>query len=344
MRRLAPGVLAVVLALAVVLRAGAVANRHIDPDESQHLHVAWLLSQGSVPYRDFWEHHLPFFHYAMAPLTASFADRPDVYFAARAVMATLAGVAIGLTWLLARRLSAGGAVWAVIILAFLPQFTETSTEVRPDVPALVAYLLSLVTLVRWRETNQSRWLWIAGGWQGVALALTLKAVFVLPGVLLAAAAGVTGERVPWRDRVRSLARLSGGIALVPGVLLAGLWAAGSSPVLQGLYEDVIRDSAGFVDFVKTWPAFGSEVGAFIAAALGVVLVLRVRGLGILRHPVHGVLLLPALSLLVALDLPRTPAVYQHAWLPLLPVIAVYAGLTLATLAEWARQRPTWPPW
>src|SRR5262245_12592129 len=170
MRRLAPGILVATLVLAVVLRVGVVANRHIDPDESQHLHVAWLLSRGQVPYRDFWEHHLPFFHYAMAPLTAGLVERPEVYFAARAVMATLAAAAVWLTWLLARRLSAHGAVWAVVILVFLPQFAETSTETRPDVPALVAYLAGLVALVRWRDTDRARWLRTAGVWQGVALA------------------------------------------------------------------------------------------------------------------------------------------------------------------------------
>ena len=84
MRRLAPGVLAALVALAVVLRIGVLLNRRIDPDESQHLHVAWLITEGQVPYRDFWEHHLPFFHYAMAPLTAWLTERPEVYFAARA--------------------------------------------------------------------------------------------------------------------------------------------------------------------------------------------------------------------------------------------------------------------
>jgi hypothetical protein len=39
-------------------------------------------------------------------------------------------------------------------------------------------------------------------------------------------------------------------------------------------------------------------------------------------------------------MPRTPAVYQHAWLPLLSVVAVYAGLAVATLAEWARRDPS----
>jgi hypothetical protein len=340
MRRLAPGVLAAVLALAVVLRVGVVANRHIDPDESQHLHVAWLLSQGQVPYRDFWEHHLPFFHYAMAPLTAALADRPEVYFAARALMAGLAGVAIWLTWLLARRLSVDGAVWAVIILAFLPQFAETSTETRPDVSALVAHLLSLVALVRWRETDRRRWLWAAGAWQGVALALALKAIFGLPGVLLVAAWSGPRRESVWRDRVASVTRLAGGLAFALGTLLIGLWAVGGMTALQGLYEDVIRSSAGFVDFGKTRPVFGSEVGTLLAAGLGLLLVIRVRGLSVLRHPVHGPLLLPTLSVVVALHLPTTPAVYQHAWLPILPVVAVYAGLALATLTEWARQSPT----
>ena len=150
MRRLAPEVLVALVALAVVLRIGVVVNRPIDPDESQHLHVAWLVAQGRVPYRDFWEHHLPFFHYGLAPLTVWLADRPEVYFAARGLMVAMAALVVALTWRLARRLSADGAVWAAVVLLFLPQFAETSTETRPDVPALLAHLASLLALVRWR--------------------------------------------------------------------------------------------------------------------------------------------------------------------------------------------------
>jgi hypothetical protein len=340
MRRLAPGVLAALVALAVVLRIGVVINRRIDPDESQHLHVAWLVTQGQVPYRDFWEHHLPFFHYGMAPLTAWLPDQPEVYFAARAVMAAMAAVAVGLTWQLARRLSADGAVWAAVVLLFLPQFTETSTETRPDIPALVAHLASLLALLRWRETGGRGWLWAAGAWQGAALALSVKAVFALAGVVTLVAGLPEPGIAPSRGRGRSLAWLVGGLVPVPGVLLAGLAAVGGAPALHGLYRDVVRGSLGFVDFGKTWPLFGSEVGAFLAAALGLGLVLRVRGLAIFRHPVHGTLLVPTITCVAALLLPRTPAVYQHAWLPLLPVVAVYAGLTLATLAEWARRDPS----
>ena len=339
MRRLAPGVLAALVALAVVLRIGVVLNRRIDPDESQHLHVAWLIAEGQVPYRDFWEHHLPFFHYAMAPLTAWLTERPEVYFAARLIMCLLAAAAVVLTWRLARRLSADAAVWAAIVLLFLPQFAETSTETRPDVPALVAHLASLLALVRWRADRRPGWLWAAGACQGAALALSIKAIFALAGVG-AVVAGLPGRGESLVGRASSLARFLGGLAIVPLFLVGGLAAFTGTATLEGLYRDVVLDSLRFVDFEKTWPFLGSEIGVFLVATLGLLLVLRVRGLAILGHPVHGALLWPALTAVSALFLPRTPAVYQHAWLPLLPVAAIYAGLTLATLAEWARQDPT----
>jgi hypothetical protein len=341
MRRLAPGVLAALLVLAVVLRIGVIFNRRIDPDESQHLHVAWLTTQGQVPYRDFWEHHLPFFHYVLAPLTVWWAERPEVYFAARAAMAAMAALVVLLTWRLARCLSTDGAVWASLVLLFLPQFAETSTETRPDVPALVAYLASLLALVYWRERGRPRWLWIAGAWQGVALALSVKTVLALAGIVGVVVGLPPPGEIQWSGRVASLARLLGGVTLVVGALFASVAAAGALP-LADLYRDVVQGSLGFVDFGKAWPILGSEVGAFVAAGLGLGLVCRVRGLAIFRHPVHGVLLLPTFTTTAILLLPRTPAVYQHAWLPILPVVAVYAGLTLATLAEWARQGAA--PW
>jgi 4-amino-4-deoxy-L-arabinose transferase-like glycosyltransferase len=343
MRRLAPVVLAAVVALAVVVRIGVVMNRSIDPDESQHLHAAWLVAQGEVPYRDFWEHHLPLFHYGMAPLTVWLADRPEVYFAGRGLMVVAATIAVGLNWRLARRLSADGAIWAVVVLLFLPQFAETSTETRPDVPALVAHLASLLALVRWREGQGGKWLWAAGAWQGVALALSLKALYGLVGVALVVAALPPTGPVRVAGAIGSLGRLAGGVAGVLAPLLAGLFAVGGWEALAALFRDVILGSAGFVDHAKSWPAYGSEVGTFLVAALGLGLVLRIRGGAILRHPVHGTLLVPALTLAIVLFLPRTPAVYQHAWLPLLPTIAVYAGLALATLGEWARRSPVWWP-
>src|SRR5262245_5149069 len=124
-------------------------------------------------------------------------------------MAAMAALIVVLTWRLAQRLSAGGALWASLVLLFLPQFAETSTETRPDVPAVVAYLASLLALVYWRERGRPGWLWIAGAWQGVALALSVKMVLALAGMVgVVAGLPPPGEgRRP--GRAASLARFLG---------------------------------------------------------------------------------------------------------------------------------------
>ncbi len=81
----------------------------------------------------------------------------------------------------------------------------------------------------------------------------------------------------WQGRLGSIARLAGGVVLVVGALLGVFAAIGGEPALRGLYRDVVRGSLGFVDFEKTLPSFGSELGAFLMGVLGLVLVLRVRG-------------------------------------------------------------------
>ena len=90
------------LVLVAVIRVGVVLNRAIDPDESQHLHTAWQVALGWVPYRDFWEHHMPAFYYLAAPLTLRFTDSPTVYLAGRTLMTAAATLALVLTWRPAR--------------------------------------------------------------------------------------------------------------------------------------------------------------------------------------------------------------------------------------------------
>jgi Dolichyl-phosphate-mannose-protein mannosyltransferase len=342
-------VFAALLALAAVVRLGVVVNRPLDPDESQHLHTAWLVSQGRVPYRDFWEHHTPGFFYLMAPLTRWLAEQPTVYLGGRLLMTVAALGALALTWRLARRLAPP--VAAVTLLAFLPQFAETSTETRPDVPALVAWLASVVAVVRWGEGaergdgRRQRWLWAAGLGLGVALALSLKAAYGVAGLGLAVAlrawgGASTAERRPLRDRVGAVARglfsLAGGLAAAVGLLVAWIAWLGGWPTVSRMADQVAGQTWRFVDFSKTRPVHGSEIGFLLLALAGIGLAARRVGRRVLQHPVHGPLLLSLVVIALALSLPRTPAVYQHAWLPVLPILAVYAGVALAWTLDQAR--------
>lgn len=54
-------------------------------DHAEHLHAAWLVWQGQIPYRDFFEHHNPLLWYLLAPLTAAFYQNALVLYAGRVV-------------------------------------------------------------------------------------------------------------------------------------------------------------------------------------------------------------------------------------------------------------------
>src|SRR5262249_26170381 len=69
---------------------------------------------------------------------------------------------------------------------------EKTVEVRPDAPALVAWLAVILGLVRWREERHPRWLWLSGLMLGAAMALNLKAVYGAGAILLVVAMAKPG--------------------------------------------------------------------------------------------------------------------------------------------------------
>jgi hypothetical protein len=148
------------IAVAVAIAAGALASRvsllstrRFDPDELEHAHVAWSISQGRVPYRDFFEMHPPVFHYLVAPLIARLDVRsPDgamhALFALRKAMWALSVGIVLCTFVLARRLGEVDAAWASLpILATDIVLAHRGIEIRPDGLATVAWLGSLAFML-----------------------------------------------------------------------------------------------------------------------------------------------------------------------------------------------------
>jgi len=328
---------AALLPPAVLAWAGTVVNKTLNADESQHLHAAWLVATGAVPFADFWEHHMPLLYYLLAPLTRWFAESPAVYLAGRTVMALAAVTALALVARLAGRLSPLTGLAAVLLVAFLPRVVEHATEVRPDVPALAAWLGGLLALVRWREGGGAGWLWRAGILFGVGASFTPKVGYSAPGVLAVLVAGA-GERGPGAlgRLAMDAGRLAAAALLPPLLLLGGLWLHGGRAALDGFAEDVVGVALRFGDFAKEGPVTDEGLGFVALALAGLVLVAREHGRTLLRHPVHGTLVPPLVATVAVLLLPRTPAVYRHAWLPVLALAGVYAGHALVTLASRSR--------
>jgi hypothetical protein len=318
------------------LGAAMVAHANLDPDESQHLHAAWLIAQGRVPYADFWEHHMPSLAYALAPITRWFADQPRVYFAGRVVMGVTAVATLGLVYVLGGRLGPGVGATAVVLLAVQFRFLQHSIQVRPDGPALLTWLTTVLMLVRWREREVAGRLWMAGLGLGLTATLTPKAAFLGLGaaVVVLTSSWHPSPRGP--RLVRRFACLVAGSSVPLVGLLVWLAVTGGARALRLFAADVVVANLRFPDYIKQTGVGGEGIGFVLLGLAGVVMTLRQEGRRVLQHPVHGPLLIPSAVLSVILLLPSTPAVYSYTWLPVIASGSLYAGQALLATAERAR--------
>ena len=144
-------------------------------DEVEHLHCAWLLSQGQLPYVDFWEHHPPLLWQGMQ---FSFPLLPEsmvtVWVWRVIATALLLGTAVAVGelvwrwWFPQERRAAVYAASGLVVLG-----TRASALLGPVIRADVfAGLLSCVALwAAWRaaESRALRWPVIAGATAALAI-------------------------------------------------------------------------------------------------------------------------------------------------------------------------------
>ncbi len=189
----------VVLATAgfLLARLPVLTHRPFDPDEFEHAHAAWCVFKGMLPYKDFFEHHTPWYHYTLRPffhwfdVDVSFESARHFLLFGRALSLALTLVSILLVALIGR-LWKNGRVGLVagLFLVGQPFFLQKTIEMRPDVLALPFFLGSLWLLLRGLATGtdgarRSLRYFLAGGLSlGAAVMCTQKMLFVLPGALL----------------------------------------------------------------------------------------------------------------------------------------------------------------
>ena len=187
---LAMGVVCVLLTAGV--RWSLSAHREFDPDEFQHLHSAWCIAQGQVPYRDFYEHHMPLLPMLLAatsPVGTAGMDPHALRRALGAARVQMWGwtlIIVLLTWALGSRLTGTpeGGVVAAILLSFSIVFTGKAIEIRPDGPATACSLVSLLLLTGvLGQSPVRRWRYFGSGVAfGMALLFTQKLLMAGPGI------------------------------------------------------------------------------------------------------------------------------------------------------------------
>ncbi len=319
-------------------------TRYFDPDEFQHLEMAWLISKGVAPYRDFFEHHTPLYHLLASGLletTRYFSVSPvQSIILLRWIAVGLSGAALYLTYLLGRRLGGhrvGGA--AVMLLASNSIFLTKAIEIRPDQIGVLAILAASLcaAIATERPSRQSRyWLLLSGICCAVAVMATQKALFVLPGL------GVhIGTRI----------KKAGGSLWPPALMLIAGGIVGSLPVLY-----YVLDKGILLQFVASnflgdamWPRnyqIGLKVVVKTLLFDTLFCALFVAGLRTInrlwakddRMDPYGVVVRPLVSLLVGLLV--MPIAQQQYILLMLPYAAIVGGWMAIRLLDQAASR--WP--
>lgn len=339
--------LAAIVAL-VVARIPVILVRPIDNDEFEHAHAAWDVFTGLLPYKDFFEHHTPWYYFSLAPffhwfpVAESFEAARHFLIFGRFLSLALTALSAVLVFQLGRR-AAGRRVGLLAALLFLgqPVLIHKTLEIRPDVPALLFFIGALWSLHQAlaRETRRLRWSLAAGLCLGAAVMCTQKLLFAVPGVFLGlglwALVGVRrGDCRPSRARTGAVLVVALGVAAPTLVTWLGFALRGGGHPF--IYDNFLLNAH--------WKWRTGRHLLVILRASWPILLLGLLGAWSALAPTArerrddgDVLLLCTLAGLMA-GVAVVPAAYEQYFLPPLTIACLFAARGLSLLLEASRHR------
>jgi hypothetical protein len=294
------------LSLLVILLFGlsaTLSSRHLafDDDEFQHAHMAWLLARGEVPHRDFFEHHLPLYHFVLAPFTLG-SPGPERILALRLLSVCLA---MGCLTALAKaiRIWTGADSPGILALtAFSPVFFIKMIEVRPEGFCLLLACVAIALL------KNPKLLFLSGLLTGAMVMGSQKFVFLAAGLFF----------VAWREHgFRPLLRFCGGGLVSPVLFLLYYLVTGAA---GAAFQDLVIMNLHWQESFS--PAMYGGL-LWSGSAL-----LTVSGLlGFARKPA-GILLTAGFCAVMVVPIP-----FRQTFLMLYPGLALGAAFTWQRFGE-----------
>jgi hypothetical protein len=304
-------------------------------DEFEHLHFAFCIHRGMLPYRDFFENHLPWLHYMLSWLFPITGETITTILVARWMMLGFTLVTLFFTYYLAREVYDWRVgVVAVFLLSCIVMFHEKAFEIRPDVPATTCWLAGLWLVVRAMQTNQPRLYVVAGLVLGSGFMFTQKLMFGIAGVLLGLAWLLLDGRLarrspsPTRSSLLFLPSLA-----VPFLLTLAFFSvhAGVGPLVRDNFAMTshwvreISPSVYLVQLVRQNP---------FVAVLGLAGWLIALGGLLARNGARpGAVVLVAATLTAVIGLFVIPVPYRQYFLVLLPLWAIHGAALLWKIVE-----------
>lgn len=157
-------------------------NRQFDPDEMAYLHWGYLLSQGNLPYKDFF-FIIPPLYPAILSFLFLFPHSPALAICGRCLMfiGYLAALWALFTYIKTITKNSQTGLLTVIIFMAFPMLFDKTIEIRPDMIMLLFFLLSLLALRKSiRQQRSVIYIVISGILLGISILILPKIIFALP--------------------------------------------------------------------------------------------------------------------------------------------------------------------
>jgi hypothetical protein len=333
----------ILIAAACALQACEIPRRGIDPDELEHLHAAWCVAHGEVPYRDFFEHHGPALYYLLIPLFNLGIPDLSVLWVGRLAMWCCGVATLGLTGGLARRWGGQRSeFYAMFLLAWSSVFHAKGIELRPDVPAMLLLMLAVSNFTYATGGGSWRRFLSVGFLAGLAMLFTQKSVVPATGI---AAAACLARILTRTDKSESIGMILARV-IVPIVAgIAGVWGiAGILFSLAGAAGDFWYSTwyqlwvwpvrSGRWEYLR--PTLVSDLTIWIAGIIEIAVLLKNFRAPETWKEQRGVAALVAAVCIASLAFVK--AAYPQFYLLWMPLLAALAARRIGVLFEHVAER------
>ncbi len=211
-----------VLYLAWTLRSS------LNTDEIEHLHCAYLVSEGALPYAGFWEHHSPLLWVLLSPVLKICPPSALIVFYARLFCFAMSGLLFGVVWGIAKLLWKEKADLPLTLFFFLSAGIASQFSIlRPDLFMLIFSFASVYWALRGFAARRAFTFFLAGASFGLGVSFSIK---VLPWIAVMPMATLVMDREKgWNPFAMNLPYFGG--------VLAGLLPLGFYLTANGLTDE-----------------------------------------------------------------------------------------------------------
>lgn len=174
-------------------------------DTYEHIHSSWLVSEGLIPYRDFYEHHHPLLWYLFAPVTQLFYRDANIIYVARIIAVFGYLWTLYLTYVLARDYSKSktGGLFAILFFLCVPSLWLDVQNLRPDIFMYISILAAIKYFFDYLDKHQIKYLCFSYFLWFVAFLFLQKALIIGFGFGLANFWLIYKKEMTWSDAAKA---------------------------------------------------------------------------------------------------------------------------------------------